>query len=185
MSVDDREVGEVSADGQLRWDGSAWAPVVRRQREPTSWTVPMRRVVAVYLVVSAVVSIVLTAVYLSVAMLERTIRTANPGLPDDQVNSQATVEYATMWALVVVLALLFVGLAAAGLIGWRWVFWVDAVVVALSLIDNALIVAIPVPRPQATVLTSAVLALASAALLLWLVAAAFRYGPWAMRRPGT
>jgi hypothetical protein len=165
-------------------EASARAALSRGRREPTSWTVPLRWAAAGYLVASAVVPMVLTAVYLNVGMLERTVRAANPGLPDDQVHSQATLQYATTWGLTAILGLLFVGLAAAGLVGWRWVFWADLVVVTLTLIDSALIVAIPVARPQATTVTSAVLLLAALALLGWFVAAAFRYGPWAMRRPG-
>src|SRR5260370_39461543 len=32
--------GQISADGQFRWDGQEWVPLAAGYREPTSWTRP-------------------------------------------------------------------------------------------------------------------------------------------------
>jgi hypothetical protein len=80
-------------------------------------------------------------------------------------------------------ALVFAGLAIGGLLGWRWVFWADLVVLLLTLANSLLRVAGPVSSPLATSVTDTVLDVATAALIAWMIIAAIRYGPWAMRRP--
>jgi hypothetical protein len=189
MSIDSPKVGEVSPDGQFRWDGGQWEPLARGYREPTQWTRPLQQVTAAYLVVATLVSLVTTALFTSVAQVERSVRSATPQLPDDQVHMQATLGYAVGWVVIGIVGLIFVGLAIGGLLGWRWVFWVDVAVLALSsigVVTNLLSLAgaLPQSQPAASYVLSLVLSLAAVALLVWFLVAAVRYGPWAMRRPG-
>lgn len=189
MSIESRKVGEVSPDGQFRWDGAQWEPLARGYREPTSWTRPLQQVAAAYLIVSTIFSLVTTALFTSVAEVERSVRTATPQLPEDQVQMQATLGYAAGWVVIAIVGAIFVALAIGGLLGWRWVFWVDVAVLALSsigVITSSLSLAsvLPQSQPAASYGLSLVLSLAALALLVWFVVAAARYGPWAMRRPG-
>jgi hypothetical protein len=187
LSTEGPQVGEISGDGQFCWDGAKWTPLARGHREPTSWTLPLRRTVAGYLAVSALMQIVTTAVFLSESMTERNIRSAyRTRLTADQIHSAAVLAYATDWVIAGVLAVVMLVLAAGSLRGWRWVFWANLVVLALTSI-----VGVPSALELATTLTlpaagwiSLLLALAALALLVWLIVASARFGPWAMRRHG-
>src|SRR6267378_7388608 len=58
-------VGQVSADGQFRWDGQQWVPIPRGAREPTPWTRPMQLATAGFFAVQALLSILTSAVYIN------------------------------------------------------------------------------------------------------------------------
>ncbi len=189
MSTDSPQVGEISADGQFRWDGAEWAPLARGHREPTSWTLPLRRVVAAYLVVSALVSILTTALFVTPATIERSIRASNSQLTAADAHNAAQLGYVTGWAVVVVIAAVMLLLAVGSYLGWRWAFWVVLVVLALTgigVVTNLLALQSPATQsvPQGASILSLVLSAVACVLLVWLIIAAARYGPWAMRRPG-
>jgi len=188
MSTEDPQVGQISTDGSLRWDGSAWTPLARSQREPTSWTQPLRRIVAAYLLLATLLDVVTNAVVSSVSTLEAALRSTNPDLPADQVHSQATVAYAASWVFVVVVAAIYVAAAVGSLRGWRWAFWVSLVVLALrsiGVVTSGLALASSTTRtPAWASAMDLALAVVAVALLVWLVIAAARFGPWAMRRSG-
>src|SRR6266511_3238072 len=132
MSTESPEVGEISTDGQFRWDGQAWSPLARGHREPTSWTLPLRWITAVYLGVSALVQLVTNILFVTQAALERSIRSSNPQLSDDQVQSSAALGYTLGWVLVAVIVVVTLVLAVGSLRGWRWVFWADLVVLVIG-----------------------------------------------------
>jgi len=189
MSTESPGVGEVSADGQFRWDGEQWAPLARGHREPTSWTVPLQRAVAAMLTVSALSSIVVNALFLNQAGEERASRATNPNFAADQVQSAAQLAVAITWVTIAILAVLMLVLAAASLRGWRWAFWADLVVLAfasLGVLTNALALTNPAapPLPQGATVYGLLLSAAALALLAWSIVAAARFGPWAMKRPG-
>ena len=50
-------VGQVSADGQFRWDGQQWVPIPKGTRESTPWTRPMQLAAAALLAVEAIFSV--------------------------------------------------------------------------------------------------------------------------------
>ena len=57
--------GQVSADGQFRWDGSQWVPIPRGTREPTPWTRPMQMAVAAYFVLTTMFSVLSTLIFIN------------------------------------------------------------------------------------------------------------------------
>jgi hypothetical protein len=188
MSSGNPEVGQLSADGLFEWDGQDWAPLARARREPTSWTRPLQLSVAGFLVLDAVQSIVTTALFLNMASAERASRAQNPSITADQLHAAASLAVGLGWAVVIALTLVRVILAASSVRGWRWAFWVTLVWLALGSIGvatnlvelaNSDVQTMP-PGAVGVGLLFAVLALA---LLAWFVAAAVRYGPWAMRKP--
>jgi hypothetical protein len=187
MSTESPQVGDISPDGQLRWDGVQWTLLARGHREPTSWTLPLRRTVAAYLAVWGIETIVTAALYLSVSTAERSLRAASPQMPADQVHSAAELSYAVALVVAAVVAVALLGLAAGSFIGWRWVFWVDLVVLALNsigVLTNALALTSRATQtlPPAVIGLNLLLSVASLAVLVWLIVAAARFGPWAMRR---
>jgi len=189
MSTESPQVGQVSADGQFRWNGAEWAPLARGHREPTSWTLPLRRVAAGYLLVSALLSILTTALFVTPATIERSLRASNSNLTADQAHSAAALGYVTGWAVVAIIAAVMLVLAVGSYLGWRWAFWVDLPLLALTsvgVVTNLFALQSPATQsvPQGATILSFLLSVAALALLVWLIVAAVRYGPWAMRRPG-
>lgn len=189
MSTKSPQTGELSADGQFRWDGEQWAPVARGHREPTSWTVPMQRITAAYLLVSPLVALVTNVLFETRAAVERSVRASSPQLSSDQVQASVAIGYAFGWALVGVLVVGGVVLAVASYRGWRWAFWADLVVLvvgAIQVITNSLALQSSAAQilPPGAVAVELLLSLIALALLVWFIVAAVRYGPWAMRRPG-
>ena len=116
------------------------------------------------------------------------MRVTSPGLSDDQIQASASLGFTLGWVLVAVLAIGGAVLAYGSYRGWRWVFWADMLALAigaLQAISNGLALTSPNTQtlPQPAIVIDLVLSLAALALLVWFVAAAVRYGPWAMRRP--
>jgi hypothetical protein len=189
MSTESPQVGQVSADGQFSWDGEQWAPLARGHREATSWTVPLQRAAAGLLVVSALSSVVVNALFLNQAGEERATRATNPTFAADQVQSAAQLGLAITWVTIAILGVLMLVLALASLRGWRWAFWADLVVLAfasLGVLTNAFALTNPAaqPLPPAATAYGLLLSAAALSLLIWFILAATRFGPWAMKRPG-
>ncbi|HXM58262.1 MAG TPA: hypothetical protein VOB72_22875 [Candidatus Dormibacteraeota bacterium] len=159
-------------------------------REPTAWTQPLRRATAAFLVVFAAWQLVTNAVLVREADLERTLRATNPTLTADDVHGPAMQYYTISVVVVAVIAGALLLLALGSLRGWRWAFWLDLAVLALmsvTILTNALALANPGVQalPSAAIAVNLLVAVVALGLLIWFIAAAVRYGPWATRRPGT
>jgi hypothetical protein len=188
MSTTSPEIGQVSPDGQFRWDGQQWAPLETGFREPTSWTRPLQLVAAAYLVLGALYSIITTAVFLNSASIERTIRASGTSLSGEQVQQAINFSVVTAWVVVGVLAAVSLLLAIGSFLGWRWAFWVTLVWLGLNSVGvlsnlNAIVNAQNQPLPVGVVVGSLILSLIALAIFIWCLIAAIRYGPWAMRKP--
>jgi hypothetical protein len=189
MSSSSPQVGQISPDGQFRWDGQQWAPLARGYREPTSWTRPMQLANAAYLVVSAAYSLVTTALFLNAGAIERALRASNASIPSEQVQQAVTFTVLVGWVFVIVIAAVSVLFAVGSYLGWRWAFWASVVWLGLNSIGvltnlGSLANSSSQPQPVAVIAGSLVLSLVALALFIWLVVAAVRYGPWATRKPG-
>jgi MFS family permease len=164
-------------------------PAGRPQREPTSWTLPLRRVSAAYLLLAALVQLLTNALFETRPAIERSLRASNPNLAGDQLHESVSVGYVSAWLLVAAVVAGAAVLAFGAYRGWRWAFWANLVVLlvgAAQLLTNAVALASPVTQiqPPAAIAVDLVLSLLAFGLLLWSIVAAARYGPWAMRRPG-
>jgi lysylphosphatidylglycerol synthetase-like protein (DUF2156 family) len=189
MSSEIPQVGQISPDGMFRWDGGDWQPLARGHREPTSWTRPMQLGVTAYLVLGAINGIVTAALFLNSAAIERSVRTGSPGLSDEQARQAVSQVAAESWTTAAIITLVALVLAVGSYLGWRWTFWADLVWLALMSFGVVVsVVSLQLPSagsmPVGEILASLLLSLAALALLIWFVAAAARYGPWALRRPG-
>src|SRR5215510_8419955 len=152
------QVGQISPDGLFRWDGQDWMPLARGYREPTSWTLPLQRAAAAYMVLAAIEQLVSTALYTNAASIEKATRARQPSLSDDQVQTAVQLGVALGWATVIVLSGIGVATGAAALTSNE----VQA-------------------QPKGSIAVGLVFAVAALALLVWFIVAAARYGPWAMR----
>lgn len=157
-------------------------------RVPTSWTLPLQRVTAAYLLLAALVELVTNALFETRPAIERSLRAADPQLSGAQLQDSASFGYTAGWLLVAVVVAGAAALAYGTARGWRWVFWADLVVLvagAVQVFTNAVALTSPATQtqPAAAIAVDLALSLLALVLLVWFVVAAVRYGPWAMRPP--
>lgn len=184
-------VGQVSADGQFRWDGQQWVPIPGGERETTPWTRPMQLAAAALLVVQAAVSVVATAIFYTHDAVKKTIETARTPIPQGTTEDQLiaiTIGFAI--GLAVFLAVIELLGALGAFLRWRWAFWYVLVLFGLGSL-SAIIGAFGLlqtnntPFPFGYEVVSEALGLAAVATFVWMLIGVIRYGPWAMKRPGS
>ena len=183
-------MGQVSADGQFRWDGTQWVPIAKGEREPTPWTRPMQLAAAALLTLVAVVTVAITVIYYNHDAVKQALDAAGTRLPqgtdEDQVIN-ITIGGAIAFAVVVGLVELFGALGA--LLRWRWMFWYVFVLMclgtlsALSGVAGLFASSTSSPIPKGALILQELLAVGAVAMLVWMIVGLVRYGPWAMRRP--
>ena len=191
MDTSSPQVDAVSPDGQFRWDGQQWVPLPTSYRVPTSWTGPMRLAVVAYFAVGIVYGLVVTI--LSVVPLVNGQVPAGVNVNEEQARTALTFAAVFAVAFTVAISIFSAVLAVGALLGWRWAFWVTLVWLGLSSLNVVISLlslfagAAAVARSPGGVWVPAisfVIALAALGLFIWMLVAAIRYGPWAMRRPG-
>jgi len=186
-----QSAGQISADGQFRWDGQQWVPLGAGHRVPTPWTRPMQLAAAGLLALSAIVGVITTLVFYNHDAVVHALHAQGTAIPagtteDTVVN--ITIGFAIAFAIGVAIIEL-VG-AVGSYLGWRWVFWPVLVIFGLTAI-GALIGLVSLARVNASpmgvggLLLSELLDLAGAAVFVWMLVGLVKYGPWAMKRPGT
>jgi hypothetical protein len=184
-------VGQVSADGQFRWDGMQWVPIPRGEREPTPWTRPMQLAVAGFFVLETAFSILTSALFINHDSMLRVMQSRGTSLPaGTDIETIINVSIVFAWVVVAVIGVIELVTALGSYLRWRWMFWVALVLLAIGAIGavtNLSTFANPQssPVPVWGVAISELLSIASLALFIWLLIGAIRYGPWAMKKPGT
>ena len=176
-------VGQVSADGQFRWDGAQWLPIPKGEREPTAWTRPMQLAVAALLTVQALYGVVSTILFIHKDDVRKALEQAGSQVPQGMTEDQfVSFSMVGIYVSAGFVALLALGCAVLAYFGWRWAFWV--VLPIMGLFSIFALVGIPgiAASPQAAV--SEVLSLGDVALFFWMLIGAIKFGPWAMKRPG-
>lgn len=182
-------VGQVSGDGQFRWDGAQWVPIPRGEREPTPWTRPMQVAAAALLAVEAVVTVVATVIFYTHDAVKKTLEAAGTQIPQGTTEDQLigiTIGFAI--GFVVFLAVLELLGALGALLRWRWAFWYVLVLFgfgAVSAVSGlvSIVRSTSSPFPLAYEVVSELLGLAAVAMFVWMLIGVIRYGPWAMKRP--
>ncbi|HEV2141649.1 MAG TPA: hypothetical protein VGT01_10670 [Candidatus Dormibacteraeota bacterium] len=186
-------IGQVSADGQFRWDGIQWVPIPRTEREPTPWTRPMQLAAAGLLTVEAIVSVGVIAIYYNHDAVKKTLDAAGTQIPQGVTEDQMigfTIAGAVGFAVVLGLIELFGALGA--LLRWRWIFWYVLVLMALGCLASIFGLAglfrpsslASSPVPIAGSIAEEVVAVAAIPMFVWMLIGVVRFGPWAMKRPG-
>lgn len=184
-------VGQVSADGQFRWDGQQWVPIPRGEREPTPWTRPMQLAAAALLTAEAVISVAVFAIFYNHDAVKRSLESAGTQIPQGTTEDQLiTITIASVIGFSVFFALLELFGAVGSLLRWRWMFWYVFVLMALG--SLAAIIGIGgLVRPQANSpiptwasVLEELLAAGAVAMFVWMLIGLVRFGPWAMKKPG-
>src|SRR5207245_9096896 len=73
--------GQISADGQFRWDGQQWVPLASNYREPTPWTRPMQLITAALFAISAISGAVTTIAFVNHDSVLRAIHAQGTQVP--------------------------------------------------------------------------------------------------------
>jgi hypothetical protein len=183
--------GQISADGQFQWDGTQWVPLAKAYRQPTPWTRPMQLISAGLFALSAVVSVISTLVFVNHDTMVRALQAQNVQLPSGtSMNDVVNISLAFAWGVVIFFAVLEIVAAIGSYLGWRWMFWAALVLFGLSGISaftNLGTLANPSrsPVPTGGLIASELFSVLGLAMFVWMLVAAFKYGPWAMKKPGT
>ena len=183
-------VGQVSADGQFRWDGQQWVPIPRGEREPTPWTRPMQLAVAAYFVVTTLFSVLTSALFINHDSMLRVMQAQGTQIPaGTSVDSIVSISIVFAWVVIAIIGVIELVAALGSYLGWRWMFWVVLVLCAfgaIGAVTNLGTFARPQSSPVPTwgVAISEVLSIVGLGLFIWLLIGAIRYGPWAMKKPG-
>jgi hypothetical protein len=186
-----QSAGQISADGQFRWDGQQWVPLAANYRVPTPWTRPMQLASAGLLALTAVVSLIVTFAFYNHDSVLRALQAQGTQVPpgttmDTVINAAIGVAY----AIVVFFSILELVGAAGSYLGWRWIFWGVLVLFGLGSISallglGSLARSSDSPMPFGGLILSELLNVASLAMFVWMIVGLIKYGPWAMKRPGT
>jgi len=185
-----QSVGQISADGQFRWDGLQWLPLAANYREPTPWTRPMQLISAALFALSAVTSIVTTAIFVNHDTMVRALKAQGVQIPSTTtLDDVANISLAITWGVVIFFTVCEVVAAIGSYLGWRWVFWAALVLYGLSGISaftnlTTLFNASKSPVPVAGLVAGEIFSVLGLAMFVWMLIAVIRYGPWAMKRPG-
>jgi hypothetical protein len=184
-------VGQVSADGEFRWDGLQWVPIPRGTREPTPWTRPMQLAAAALLAVEAIFSVATTVIFTNHDAVKKALAAQGTQVPQGMTqDTYINFVVASAIVFVVFFALLELVGAVGSYLGWRWIFWAVLVLMAVGGI-NAIFTLFSIVRPGTSggpvgvSIVQEVLTLAAAAMFVWMLIGVIRYGPWALKRPGT
>jgi len=186
-----QSAGQISADGQFRWDGQQWVPMAANYRQPTPWTRPMQLAAASVLAVSGVVGVISTLIFYNHDAVVRALHAQGTRIPagtteDTVVN--ITIGFAIAFAIGV--GIIELVAAVGSYLGWGWVFWPVLVICGLTAIGALLGLfgfgrADASPAGIAGLVIAELIDLAGAAIFVWMLVGLIRYGPWAMKRPGT
>jgi hypothetical protein len=183
-------VGQVSADGQFRWDGTQWVPIPKGQREPTPWTRPMQLGAAALFAVEAVYSVVTSLLFINHDNMLRALQAQGTQIPSGtDVNTVVNVSIGFAIGVVIFFAILELVAALGSYLGWRWMFWAALILFGLGglgVFTNLGTFARPntSPIPIGAVAISELLSIASLGLFVWMLIGVIKYGPWAMKKPG-
>jgi hypothetical protein len=176
---------------------AAVAPIYRQDefvRSPTSWTRPMQLAVAAYLVISTLISLASQLVFanevkaIAAAQMAKSFKASGRAFTDADVKSAVDLGLALALVFGLIFAIIFVVLAILSVTGTRtWVFWVDLVLLALGIFGLLSAVTsfsdpasaqIPAGARPFSLLSG----LADLGLVVWMIVALVKYGPWAQEK---
>lgn len=201
----------VSPDGAYLWNGREWVPNVpaaptRFRKEPTSWTRPLQLAVIALTLIGDVNLLTLLPYltdYIRQAVrrsIELSLASQPPAQNAEEIRSQvlAIGDQAALWTAIlsVVLAAIWLVLILAGTLRrWTWFYWLLMVIYALSILGlpqqilqvfgvgtsggpGTPVLLLPLPNA----LLGLAVGCLEVVLLVWMIIAYRKYGPWACRR---
>jgi hypothetical protein len=151
----------------------------------------MQMTVAAFFVLEVAFSILTSALFINHDSMLRVMQAQGTSIPaGTDVNTVVNISIVFAWVVVAVIGVFELVAALGSYLGWRWMFWVVLVLLgfgAIGAVTNLGTFAQPDRSPVPTwgVAVSEVGAVISLALFVWLLIGAIRFGPWAMKKPGS
>src|SRR5260370_33762869 len=182
--------GQVSADGQFRWDGQQWVPLPTNYREPSSWPRPMQVITAALFAISAISGVVITIAFVNHDSVLRAIHAQGTQIPvSTSVDTVVNITIAVTYGVAIFFSLLYLVAALGSYLGWRWMFWAARVLYGLSgitVFTNIGSFANPdrSPIPGAGLIISELFAVLGLAMFVWMLVALIKFCPWTMKKAG-
>jgi len=183
-------IGQVSADGQFRWDGQEWVPIPPGTRVATPWTRPMQLASGALFAFEAVYSVATSLLFINKDTMLKAIQAQGTQIPSGtSVDTIINIAIVTTIAFVVFFAVLELVAAAGSYLGWRWIFWAGLILFGLGglgAFTNIVTLLKPAtsPIPLPGVLVSELTSILNLAMFVWMLIGLIRFGPWAMKKPG-
>jgi hypothetical protein len=182
--------GQISADGQFRWDGQQWVPLAKNYRVPTPWTRPMQLISAAIFAASAIAGVAVTLIFVNHDAVLRALQAQGTQVPSGtSMDTVINVTIGVTYGISIFFALLWLVAAVGSYLGWRWVFWAALILFGLSGI-SALTTIGSLANPDRSIIpasgliVSEIFDVLGLAMFVWMLIAVIKYGPWAMKRPG-
>jgi len=150
----------------------------------------MQLISAALFALSAVTSIITTAIFVNHDTMVRALKAQGVQIPSTTtLDDVANISLAITWGVVIFFTVCEVVAAIGSYFGWRWVFWAALVLYGLSGISaftnlTTLFNASKSPVPVAGLVAGEIFSILGLAMFVWMLIAVIRYGPWAMKRPG-
>ena len=140
---------------------------------------------------AAVYSVISTLIFVNHDSMLHAIKAQGTQIPaGTDIDTIVNFSIAFTIGVVVVFGVIELVVAAGSYFGWRWIFWVALVLFALGGL-GAIFNLAAFARPKTTttpvwgLVVTEILSLASLGMFIWLLVGVIKFGPWAMKRPGT
>ena len=141
--------------------------------------------------VSAISGLVSTFAFVNHDSVLRAVHAQGSQIPagtDIDTIINATVAFT--YGVAIFFAMVDLVAAAGSFLAWRWMFWAVFVLCGLSTIGGLINLRSfanvdQSPVPVGGLVVSELIAVLGAALFVWMLVGLVKYGPWAMKRPGT
>ncbi|HEX7263573.1 MAG TPA: hypothetical protein VF383_05295 [Candidatus Dormibacteraeota bacterium] len=150
----------------------------------------MQLIVAAVFVLSAVGSVFTILVFVNHDSMLNAIRAQGTLPSGTDVDAAVNLAIGVTYGFVIFLAVLWLIAAVGSYLGWRWMFWAALILYgfsAISVFTNLTSLANPSKSaiPTSGLIVSEGFSVIGLALFVWMLVAAIKYGPWAMKKPGT
>ena len=146
---------------------------------------------AALFIVSGLYSVVTTLVFVNHDSMLKALQAQGTQFPSGtDIDTVVNVSIGFAIGIVILIAIVQIVAAVGSYLGWRWIFWAALVLFGLgglSGLGNLGTFGHPAtsPIPVGAVVVSELLSLVSLGMFVWMLVAAVKFGPWAMKKPGT
>jgi hypothetical protein len=146
---------------------------------------------AALFVANVAYSVISSLVFINHDSMVKVLKAQGTTIPQGMtIDAMANAALAIAIATLVFIGILYLVAAVGSFLGWRWMFWAALVLFGLGAIGaltNLSYFAKPStsPVPIGAVAISELLSIASLAMFIWMLVGVIKFGPWAMKRPGS
>lgn len=141
--------------------------------------------------VQAVYSVASTLIFVNHDSMLKALKAQGTNFPaGTNIDQVVSISIGFTVGFIIFFGILLLVAAVGSYLGWRWMFWAALILFGLGgigALGNVRYFASPdqSPIPIGAVAVGEVFSLASLAMFVWLLVGLVKFGPWAMKRPGS